>query len=287
MRASGSSYTNWPSAPPPELTSDEVAQPTDLVDPALLSPLLDEVQSPTLQDDLYQFSPIDDSPPPPPQTYQPSAASAPPQQTAYTSPYAVQPPPPASFPDATTAATSATLQAAPEPPAAAVPNMSNGVQQPTYPPPNPYVQPAAGIPILLSKNRETKILLSLDGDGIRGLSQVLLVESLVNAICTKIGGQVDPYQIFDLIGGTSMGGVLGIMLTRLRMQAHRAREAYKLIAKEVFPNKRDFYSSFDPLAVPLTQDENAMENSIKTVVTTETGNQEDLLYDQRDDSADV
>jgi patatin-like phospholipase/acyl hydrolase len=138
-----------------------------------------------------------------------------------------------------------------------------------------------------SKKRETKILLSLDGDGIRGLSQALLVESLVNAVCTKVGVQVDPYQVFDLIGGTSMGGILAIMLSRMRMQAHRAREAYKFIAKEVYPNKRDFFTSFDPHAPPKSNDGQAIENAVKAIVTQEVGNQEELLLDSREDSADV
>jgi len=84
-----------------------------------------------------------------------------------------------------------------------------------------------------------------------------------------------------------MGGLIALMLARMRMQAHRAREAYKLIAKEVFPNKRDFLSSVDPHAPPLTYDGQAVENAIKTVVTRETGYQEEALYDGRDDSADV
>lgn len=138
-----------------------------------------------------------------------------------------------------------------------------------------------------SRSRETKILLSLDGDGVRGLSQVLLVESLVNAVCTKIGAQVDPYQVFDLIGGCSMGGILAVMLSRLRMQAHRAREAYKVIAKEVYPNKRDFFTSFDPKSPPNNNDGQAVENAIKAVVSREVTNPDQLFLDSRDDSSDV
>jgi predicted acylesterase/phospholipase RssA len=138
-----------------------------------------------------------------------------------------------------------------------------------------------------SKSRETKVLLSLDGDGVRGLSQVLLVESLVNAVCTKIGVQVDPYQVFDLIGGCSMGGVLAVMLSRLRMQAHKAREAYKLIAKEVYPNKRDFFTSFDPHAPTKNHDGQAVENAIKAVVSRAVANPDELLLDSREDSSDV
>jgi predicted acylesterase/phospholipase RssA len=138
-----------------------------------------------------------------------------------------------------------------------------------------------------SKSRETKILLSLDGDGVRGLSQVLLVESLVNAVCTKMSAPVDPHQVFDLIGGCSMGGILAILLSRLRMQAHRAREAYKLIQKEVYLDKRDFFTSFDPHAPPNDKDAHAVENAIKAVVAREVANPEEPLLDLRADSSDV
>jgi hypothetical protein len=76
---------------------------------------------------------------------------------------------------------------------------------------------AATSKVALSRRRETKILLSIDGDGVRGLSSLLLIESLVNAICVKIGQRLDPHQIFDLTGGSSLGGVIALLLCRLQM----------------------------------------------------------------------
>lgn len=137
-------------------------------------------------------------------------------------------------------------------------------------------QPAVASPVLPPANRETKILLSLDGDGVRGLSQVLLVESLVNAVCAKIGSQIEPYRIFDMIGGCSMGGVFGLMLNRLRMQAPRAREAYKVIAKEVFANKRDFFYSN---ASPPIDDSDPVGKAVRSLVTQELGDSEEPLQD--------
>lgn len=168
-----------------------------------------------------------------------------------------------------------------------LPGPPSGVHQPASTPHESH-PPLTAVPSMVpSKSRETKVLLSLDGDGVRGLSQVLLVESLVNAVCTKIGAQVDPYQVFDLIGGCSMGGVLAIMLSRLRMQAHKAREAYKSIAKEVFSNKRNFFTSFDPHAPPKHQDGQAVEDAIKALVSQEVANPDELLLDSREDSSDV
>lgn len=137
-------------------------------------------------------------------------------------------------------------------------------------------------------NRETKVLLSLDGDGVRGLSSMLLVESLVNAVCVKIGRQLSPYQIFDLMAGTSTGGVLAILLGRLRMQAHSARESYKQLLKQTFLNKKAFFVSLDPhIPTPSEVDGRALENEIKAVVKREVGNEDEVFLDARKDSADV
>jgi patatin-like phospholipase/acyl hydrolase len=151
----------------------------------------------------------------------------------------------------------------------------------------PLIQPAAPAGIVLSRNRETKILLSIDGDGVRGLSALLLVESLVNAICVKLGQRLDPHQIFDLTGGSSLGGVIAILLCRLQLQAHRAREAYKKIAKQVFLNKRGFFMSLDPQASTTNGDGQALENEIRAVVQQELGTQDERLFDPREDSGDV
>ncbi|KAF2474189.1 FabD/lysophospholipase-like protein [Lindgomyces ingoldianus] len=135
--------------------------------------------------------------------------------------------------------------------------------------------------------RETKILLSLDGDGVRGLSAVLLVESLVNAICTKIGRRVDPYQIFDLIGGTSTGGLLAIMLGRLRMRPHRARDAYVNLLQSMYADKFKFFMSLDPHASSTPSDGLALENKAKDLVRSEVGDQDEIFFDQRRDSTNV
>jgi hypothetical protein len=152
---------------------------------------------------------------------------------------------------------------------------------------DPSLQFTAQTGAILSRTRETKILLSIDGDGIRGLSALLVIESLVNAICVKVGQRLDSHQIFDLTGGCSLGGVIAIMLCRLRMQAHRAREAYKQIAKQVYLNKRDYFISLNPHAQTPNVDGMALENEIKGVIKQELGSQNELLLDGRPDSGDV
>ncbi|KAF2714998.1 FabD/lysophospholipase-like protein [Pleomassaria siparia CBS 279.74] len=142
-------------------------------------------------------------------------------------------------------------------------------------------------PLPLPGTRDTKVLLSLDGDGVRGLSTILLVESLVNAICSKMGRRADPYQIFDLIGGASTGGVLAVMLGRLRMRAHRAREAYVQISKAIFLDKWNFFASLDPHTPQRNHEAESLDNILKEIIIHEKVNINDPFFDTRTDSTNV
>jgi patatin-like phospholipase/acyl hydrolase len=62
-------------------------------------------------------------------------------------------------------------------------------------------------------------ILALDGGGVRGLSSLLILEKLMREI-KRLNGDSQPLlpcQYFDLICGTSTGGLIAIMLGRLRM----------------------------------------------------------------------
>jgi hypothetical protein len=62
-------------------------------------------------------------------------------------------------------------------------------------------------------------ILSLDGGGVRGVSTLLILRDLMRRIEIEIGASrtLKPCEYFDLIGGTSTGGLIAIMLGRLRM----------------------------------------------------------------------
>lgn len=68
-------------------------------------------------------------------------------------------------------------------------------------------------------------ILTLDGGGVRGLSEVLILKYLMarlkfmeeKRLKMKLEHLPDPWKYFDLICGTSTGGLLALMLGRLRM----------------------------------------------------------------------
>ncbi|KAJ7872429.1 acyl transferase/acyl hydrolase/lysophospholipase [Mycena leptocephala] len=79
-------------------------------------------------------------------------------------------------------------------------------------------------------------LLSLDGGGIRGLSMLIILGDLMwkLKVAEDLPDVPRPCDYFDLIGGTSTGGLIALMLGRLRMSVKDAVKAYGELSKEVF-----------------------------------------------------
>src|ERR1700724_3150103 len=61
-------------------------------------------------------------------------------------------------------------------------------------------------------------ILSLDGGGVRGLSSLLILRNIMEEVARRNDiAEARPCEYFDLIGGTGTGGLIAIMLRRLRM----------------------------------------------------------------------
>ena len=105
---------------------------------------------------------------------------------------------------------------------------------------------------------DRKVILSLDGGGVRGLTSLLLLQELMsqvaileqeadrNALSSAYSPWVDsgtgdekqqgykPCHYFDYIGGTSTGGLIAIMLGRLRMDIDATIREYQIFCATVF-----------------------------------------------------
>ena len=76
----------------------------------------------------------------------------------------------------------------------------------------------------MSIERPVRIL-ALDGGGVRGLSEILILKFIMMRLKfeeeKKLGRRFpespEPWKYFDLICGTSTGGLLALMLGRLRL----------------------------------------------------------------------
>ncbi|KAF2177077.1 phospholipase [Zopfia rhizophila CBS 207.26] len=79
-------------------------------------------------------------------------------------------------------------------------------------------------------------LLSLDGGGIRGLSSLQILKTILERVAREQGLQAPPKpcDFFDMIGGTSTGGLIAIMLGRMKMSIEECMEAYTELSDKVF-----------------------------------------------------
>ncbi|KAF8540948.1 hypothetical protein BDD12DRAFT_733377, partial [Trichophaea hybrida] len=82
-----------------------------------------------------------------------------------------------------------------------------------------------------------------DGGGVRGYASLCNLEEVENAIKRKLDtiGQeklysedFKPCDYFNIMCGTSTGGIIAIMLGRLRMSIKSCKDAYKKFAQQVF-----------------------------------------------------
>jgi patatin-like phospholipase/acyl hydrolase len=61
-------------------------------------------------------------------------------------------------------------------------------------------------------------ILSLDGGGVKGLSSLFILREIMKDIGQQLDAEdIKPCEYFDLIGGTSTGGLIAIMLGTLAM----------------------------------------------------------------------
>jgi calcium-independent phospholipase A2-gamma len=75
-------------------------------------------------------------------------------------------------------------------------------------------------------------LLSLDGGGIRGLASLYMLRKILSFV-----GNPKPCDYFDMICGTSTGGLIAIMLGRLEMSVDQCIDAYIRMMHVVFNPK--------------------------------------------------
>ncbi|KAK0387403.1 hypothetical protein NLU13_5715 [Sarocladium strictum] len=85
-------------------------------------------------------------------------------------------------------------------------------------------------------------LLSLDGGGVRGLSTLYILQDLMKRIAGPHKPVPKPCDYFDMIGGTSTGGLIAMMLGRLRMSVEDCIAAYITLSTDVFSTPKRPYA---------------------------------------------
>ncbi|KAF7507643.1 hypothetical protein GJ744_010196 [Endocarpon pusillum] len=124
-------------------------------------------------------------------------------------------------------------------------------------------------------------LLSLDGGGVRGLSTLYILKSIFDRLNYERKKtdlpSVKPCEVFDLIGGTSTGGLIAIMLGRLEMDVDDCIAAYSELAAAVFGGKLSSIPVNIKGKVKARFDSAKLESAIRKVIKN-SGASEDVLF---------
>lgn len=78
----------------------------------------------------------------------------------------------------------------------------------------------------------------------RGLSTLLILRDLMSKINTSIRKtkgnehrEIEPHEIFELVAGTSTGGLIAIMMGKLGMTIDECIDAYRNLSNAIFGKK--------------------------------------------------
>lgn len=86
---------------------------------------------------------------------------------------------------------------------------------------------------------ESLRVLCLDGGGIKGYTSLLILKRIFRTMMAE--GHLEemprPCDVFDLIVGTSTGGLIAVMLGRLSMSIDECITTYEQVGGEVFGKK--------------------------------------------------
>ncbi|CAD6447297.1 65437eff-260c-4d10-8210-d307a5012d28 [Sclerotinia trifoliorum] len=110
-------------------------------------------------------------------------------------------------------------------------------------------------------------LLSLDGGGIRGLSELLILDEIMRRLKHQCKSSDDllPADYFDMMCGTSTGGLNALLLGRLRLPTTEAIKCYASIAEQIFKGKKS------KALHGYTFDASNMEQAIKSLLENKYG----------------
>ncbi|MCJ1265113.1 hypothetical protein MMC22_004988 [Lobaria immixta] len=114
-------------------------------------------------------------------------------------------------------------------------------------------------------------VLVLDGGGVRGLSSLLILQALMVQIkqtLTKRGVAFDelhPHHVFQLVAGTSTGGLIALMLGKMGMTVDECVEQYEELSKVIF-GKKHFRGRITHGLAPARYSGKRMQNCIKKLL---------------------
>ncbi|CAZ80256.1 unnamed protein product [Tuber melanosporum] len=134
-------------------------------------------------------------------------------------------------------------------------------------------------------------ILSLDGGGVRGLSSLMILQDIMSTISQQEKSShirpkdddtpLKPCEYFDIIGGTSTGGIIAILLSRLRLDVPACIDIYTQLAEEIFSKDRSIKIFGTPLRFAGARFSGAvLEKAIKRVLVENSFDPEEKMFDE-------
>ncbi|KAK4215625.1 acyl transferase/acyl hydrolase/lysophospholipase [Rhypophila decipiens] len=141
-------------------------------------------------------------------------------------------------------------------------------------------------------------ILSLDGGGVRGLAELLILQRIFNTMQTIMfdelridHGSLKPSDFLDLIGGTSTGGLVALLLGRLKLSIPVAITTFQSLSRKIFPRRKGTWLAKQVslvVARPIYDGavlENGVQNMLKEKETN--GNPEAKMIEEGDPACRV
>ncbi|CAE6518485.1 unnamed protein product [Rhizoctonia solani] len=120
-------------------------------------------------------------------------------------------------------------------------------------------------------------ILCLDGGGIRGLSELVLLSEAMDRLGAKYGIPTPkPADFFDIIAGSGTGGVIACMLGRLKMPIDVAIHEYGKLVRKGFSGRRSAGSG------GATYLGSYLQSALREMVEGATGNENETMCDKHE-----
>ncbi|KAF9046654.1 acyl transferase/acyl hydrolase/lysophospholipase [Panaeolus papilionaceus] len=127
-------------------------------------------------------------------------------------------------------------------------------------------------------------LLSLDGGGVRGISSLYTLKALMSKLTGDPNAK--PCDYFDMMAGTSTGGIIAIMLGRLRMTVDQCIDVYNDLSSKIFA--AGILSQVGSGATTGARySSQVLEDSIKAIVKKHAGDADAPMLDPNQDGCKV
>jgi predicted acylesterase/phospholipase RssA len=118
--------------------------------------------------------------------------------------------------------------------------------------------------------------LSLDGGGVRGISSLEILRTIMAQVSSDPNAK--PCNYFDMMAGTSTGGLIAVMLGRLQMTVQECMTAYYKLAESIFSGN-SVQKAFATATTGACYSGDALEKAIKAVVKDKIGDENAVMLD--------